>query len=240
MSKYNLMDTVLGNGSRPWKYKVNMSVPSSISTNFGISYNETVDTLVYNTELPELKLNTISFDIDGKPIHIPGMRETNNTWKATFYLDESLSIRRMMEFWLLAADSSLSFSGEKSPAVLGDSILNGLGKIVNNGVSYGLSALSNFSPFLGDLAGDILGVLKSTIDDIRGEIILTQYTYNGEVAAVYTLHNAFPVGISSVNLSNDAIDKISEVTVTFSYTHFDYSKPQTLSELAIDAVTSLF
>lgn len=38
--------------------------------------------------------------------------------------------------------------------------------------------------------------------------------------AEYELYNAFPTGISSVELADDAVGKISEFTVTFAYSHW--------------------
>jgi len=67
----------------------------------------------------------------------------------------------------------------------------------------------------------------STEPSISGygkEISVEQLDRTGTPAGgIYTLHNAWPTTVSSVDLASDSNDTVSEFTVTFAYSHYDHS-----------------
>lgn len=54
----------------------------------------------------------------------------------------------------------------------------------------------------------------------KGDITLQQLGRTGEVLASYVLVGAFPISMDSIELSQDSMDTVEEVTVSFSYDYF--------------------
>ena len=52
------------------------------------------------------------------------------------------------------------------------------------------------------------------------DITVSQLSATNIPTATYQLRNAFPTAISAVDLADDAADTISELTVTFTYSHW--------------------
>lgn len=58
-------------------------------------------------------------------------------------------------------------------------------------------------------------------DTFHKDINLYQLSFDEtEQTSKYTLHNAYPIGISTTNVSYEGDGKVSEFTVTFAYTHY--------------------
>ena len=51
-------------------------------------------------------------------------------------------------------------------------------------------------------------------------IIVRQFDYGGNEIYAYTLYNAWPSDISTIDLSYDSTDTVEEFTVTWSYDYF--------------------
>lgn len=67
----------------------------------------------------------------------------------------------------------------------------------------------------------------------RGEVKIYQYDFNTATDMIcYTLYNVFPDSISTVELNSESTGAVSDVTVSFSFSHYDV---EVLSENKIDS-----
>ena len=57
--------------------------------------------------------------------------------------------------------------------------------------------------------------------DYMNDLTVMQLNSQNEVTSTYVLHNAYPTVVSAVDLAADSADTISEVTVTFAYSHWE-------------------
>lgn len=62
---------------------------------------------------------------------------------------------------------------------------------------------------------------QAKLGDYKGTVEIVQLDRQGNEKATYTLENAWPTTVSEVSLGADSNDQVSEVTVTFAYSHYE-------------------
>jgi hypothetical protein len=142
------IELALGNGARPSKYKISITPPTILMSS-GFATDKTLNTLICETKIPAMKMNTCDIGMDGRTIQIPYAIDIKNTWSASFYVDDAYIARRFFEYWMLFIDSYSCATVEDPPSSLGDAAIGGLGKGLGGLINKGVSALSNLGSRFG-------------------------------------------------------------------------------------------
>lgn len=100
-NKIAQLKAALGAAARANKYRINFSIPSSVST---VSDLSEANVLCKATSFPSITLGQIEAYNQGRKLIIPGDTAYTNTWEVTFYQTENHALRRDMIAWLHAAD----------------------------------------------------------------------------------------------------------------------------------------
>lgn len=95
------LKSALGAGARANKYRINFSIPSTVST---VSNLQNADVLCKATSFPSMTIGQIEIFNQGRKLIIPGDTTYTTTWSVTFYNTEDHSLRRDMINWMKAAD----------------------------------------------------------------------------------------------------------------------------------------
>lgn len=222
------MELGLGNGARPCNYKLNMKMPNALGTS--IMTNQFLDTLVKNTSMPGSTLNTREFWVDGHVIKLPGVVEQDQTWEATFYLDDGYYMRYKMENWIQLCDKfflkkDISAGGGKEGIV--GAIQNFfMGSSANkNTVQAAISSTATGNGIVSKVLqkeGYITDTSYKANELLATEIVVTQQSYTGGDIATCIMYNAFPTKISAIKFDDADTNNISEFAVTFTYSHHEY------------------
>jgi len=94
----------------------------------------------------------------------------------------------------------------------------------------------------GDYSSDDPNEIKQMKENIKKlkqyteTLGITQYNFDLDKPAVeYTLHNCFPISISSVEVNSESVGQLQEFTVTFAYTYYTNKINKDLDKLnAVD------
>ena len=72
-------------------------------------------------------------------------------------------------------------------------------------------------------------------------ILLKQQNFDGDqTTAVYELFNAFPIGVSTVEMNSESVGAITEFTVSFSYSHYKSENVPGGNDNFIDSLVDKF
>jgi T4-like virus tail tube protein gp19 len=100
----NKLYSVLGDGGRPTKFKLNLMPPRQLMNKYNLKF-EDLDILCHATTLPSLSAQITEYKFKGRTIPLPGIQEYNQTWTCTFYNHENHNLRQLMIDWLLSAQT---------------------------------------------------------------------------------------------------------------------------------------
>ena len=109
------LKSALGAGARANKYRLNFSVPSTVST---VSDLKTADALCKATTFPGMEIGKIEVWGQGRKLIVPGDTTYTNDWTVTFYNTEDHALRRDMISWMKSADDFQNNSHSGNPASL--------------------------------------------------------------------------------------------------------------------------
>jgi hypothetical protein len=239
----------IGNGARPHNYSIAINMPAELGPSFVT--NKWFESLILTTDFPGAKMNTRSVFIDGHEIKIPGTMQQDQTWKATFYLDDNYYARIKMESWMYLLDNyflhkappSAGFADAGSMAInkVTDMIKNFFKPKSSGGIVS--SILESGSSFIDKvLANEGFGqAVKLMAGQVRkASITVTQKSYTGTDILSCTMYNAFPIDISSITFDDSDVSSISQFTVTFAYSHHEIHKGSGLGDMLGSKLSSMF
>ena len=123
----NKMNQILGDISRPTKFKCQIYLPEKIKLDLQISGQgqtnslpgesaQYLDYFCFASSFPGLTVQTIDFKFKGRNLPIKSIQEYSQKWTATFYNDEQHSVRRAFLEWMLY-DQSYQYEDKKSGKV---------------------------------------------------------------------------------------------------------------------------
>ncbi len=115
MNKVAELKTALGPAARPNKYRLNFSVPSTVSTSADLAQ---ADALCKAASFPTVSIGQIEVFNQGRKLIIPGDTAYENTWTLTFYQTEDHALRKDMIAWMKAADNFKENSHATDPGAL--------------------------------------------------------------------------------------------------------------------------
>lgn len=91
----------LGAGARVNKYRINFSIPASVSTKSDLS---AADILCKAASFPSVSIGQIEVFNQGRKLVLPGDTTYTNTWALTFYQTEDHGLRKDLLAWMHAID----------------------------------------------------------------------------------------------------------------------------------------
>jgi len=104
--------------------------------------------------------------------------------------------------------------------VPGDRVFTDWTVTVVNEENQGLrKAFDNWMKYINDPDGE--EVIRDNNDSYRCKIRIIHLKADGTISRVYELVDAFPVDVSAIELSYDAVDVIQDFSVTFQYHYMD-------------------
>lgn len=112
----NLMDLVVGNVTRPYKFNCSINLPDPIKNAIGLY---TVDAAIKATTLPAMKAKHLELKQNGRTIRQPLSQEFPGTWEVTFYLGELMFFRQAMEKWVASYDNFYDGLNDSSSMLTG-------------------------------------------------------------------------------------------------------------------------
>lgn len=242
----NRLDMALGNGNRPYQYKVSIELPSAMASM--MLDNTKVDALCKKVSVPDMQMEQVSMHIHGREVKVPFATNYSSETSIGFYLDDEFFMRHVLEFWMLSMDCYRTFNNpnyigglQPSPGVvdslknLGNSIIN---KLIDKGKSLLGSAISDVASYTGNetlksgasmLDNFLNGISGSKLDAYKfGKILITPLNYNMNEICTYTLYNVYPINLSTINYANESIGTITEFDANFYYSHYTIESPTTL------------
>lgn len=217
-----------GNFARPCNYRLQMEMPALIGTS-PVS-NKYLDTLVKNTSIPGTEVTTRDFWIDGHVVKLPGVAKQDQTWEATFYLDDEYYARLKFEAWIQLCDKYFmrqkpSMSKVDRIATGISNLLPGKDRTITTPTNSANTSSSNW--FNDALKREGFGAKTAgeNGEALQAKILLTQQTYTGADLVTCTMYNVFPTKITPIRFDDADSTSVSEFTVTFSYSHHEVIAP---------------
>jgi len=98
-SKLNELKNTLGMGARVNKYKVMLAAP------VGPNDDVKIDVLCKGSSIPAKTIGQIEVWNQGRKVIIAGDAQFENAWSLTFWDDQTLSLRKSFDDWLLFIDN---------------------------------------------------------------------------------------------------------------------------------------
>lgn len=133
-NKISQLKNALGAAARANKYRVNFSIPASVSTASDLSQ---ANVLCKATSFPSVTLGQIEVHNQGRKLVIPGDTSYTTTWELTFYQTEEHALRKDMISWLHAADDFQRNRHTGNPAdIMGELSVEQLDSAGNPTVKY--------------------------------------------------------------------------------------------------------
>ena len=132
----NRLDLALGNGNRPYQYKVSITVPtiiigtaptstvsstllSGLTNTLGLTNTgnlnvdqSTIDALCNKASVPSLSTEQVSMFVHGREVKVPFGTVSTHESTVSFYLDDSYYMRHLLEFWMLSRDCYYEFANK--------------------------------------------------------------------------------------------------------------------------------
>lgn len=252
-SYYDSLENVLGNGFRPFRYRLEIKMPSYVEYDTGIFSNNIANTLVKATTLPGVRMQQRNFTTKGgHTVPIVGTKVFDQEWNATFYLDDKFQLRIAFEQWIGILDSFGSGIPRKKTSLM-DSLKKSLGDALvgSDGIFGGARetvAKADPATTLGDVPiGDYIpkisyGTMYKPSDEktnMYGEIKITPLDINDETEIyTYTLHNVHPIYLQSITLDDTMTANIGEFTCSFAFSHYSIESSKSLLDVVGGAVIS--
>jgi hypothetical protein len=262
----NLELALGGNGARGFKYKISIDFPSKLSI-LNLTAPK-LNTLCKATTIPGVKINQRDFYKWGHAYKLPGTKVYDTDWSATFYLDDSYSVRIAIEKWIALIDryntqgsTEIEDNQDLSSMVSGlfnnavDSISSSAKDILTNGIQSGISSLTNstIASNLGNSTIGQLGDIDQSVKDWTGDnrasvaksdsmfgtIRITQVHVIGTDSITYVLHDVYPIGISSISFDDSRVDSINEFSCNFSFSNYTIEPSNSLVSGLKDASNSI-
>jgi hypothetical protein len=104
--------------------------------------------------------------------------------------------------------------------VPGDRVFTDWTVTVVNDENQGMrKAFDNWMKYINDPDGE--EVIREDTASYRCNIKITHFKADGTISRVYLLADAFPVDVSAIELSYDAVDVIQDFSVTFQYHYME-------------------
>lgn len=123
MSILSKLEGALGNGGRPYRYKISITPAGEASK----GELELLNTLAKATTIPGVRIQPRNFMYKGHIIPIDGTKIYDNEWQCTFYLDDDYSTRLILEYWVSYIDAFMSgLSPEPAGKGLMDSLIGAM------------------------------------------------------------------------------------------------------------------
>lgn len=94
----------LGNGARPYKFKVELSLPNDIVVSSILDSNK-INTLCKSTQLPGVRVSQRVFWDNGHQYYLPSTKIYDTEWTSSFYIDDNFFVRTILEKWVALIDS---------------------------------------------------------------------------------------------------------------------------------------
>jgi hypothetical protein len=152
------LKSALNAGARANKYRLNFSVPSTVSTSSNL---QNADALCKATQFPAMTVGQIEVFNQGRKLMIPGDTTYENSWNITFYNTEDHALRRDMISWMIAADNFQKNTHSGNPAsIMGEMSVEQLDSAGNPTVKY-----TFHNVFVSEVAA--LEVADDTVDTIQ-------------------------------------------------------------------------
>jgi hypothetical protein len=248
------MELVLGNGARPYQFKISIEPPNSLAINNFLG-NSNINTLCKATTIPGCRISQRAFnDMSGHIINLPSNKVYDTEWSATFYLDDFYSIKLMLEQWVALLDS---YIGQKPSQIkVGQSLLAmGANKAISLGSSLigdSLSKLKSsssspiaieYNKLMGDVKADVQQYSsgKATAvpnkSEYFGTVRITQISVTGADIVTYILNNAYPIMIGPIQFDDSRVDIINEFMCSFSFTSYTIESGGDLVDMADKALS---
>lgn len=98
------LESALGNGARPYKYRIEIKPANGADK----GDNSLLNTLCKATSIPGVRLQPRNFFIKGHSVPVDGIKQYDTEWNCTFYLDGDYTTRLILEHWLAYIDGSMS------------------------------------------------------------------------------------------------------------------------------------
>lgn len=221
INKFDGLDWVLSNGQRPFRYKIEFTLPPNLQGKAGKFANNGFDMLCKEVKLPDIKINQNQIGIFGRTVNLPSVREFKNTIPVTFYVDETSFSRRTIEYWALMCDSS-GLGKEQAPNKVGSGVIpfGGAGALDS---LLGSDVLTK--PYIQETSDYTKGEMANLVGTNTyyfGDMTVYAQNYSGNIVFSYKFYNVYPISTSTTPFEDSTTDRIVEFTAEFSYTTFEY------------------
>jgi hypothetical protein len=203
-----------GNGARPFKFKIELTLPQKLAS-YGTTQSQRINTLCKSTTIPGSRMTQRGFWDNGHMYNLPSTKVYDTEWTGSFYLDDSYTIRMLMEKWIALFDY---YNGQKySDVPITGDVLGTVADIAGQalqGVATQLSgmadnAINTASSFINDTFGTSLGrtniagtALVADVEDgltgfLKGEDVVS---YNDSQATIFG-----SIKITQLDITNSEI-----------------------------------
>lgn len=210
-----------GNGSRPFKYKINIVMPYLVNLYLENITDGNINTLCKSTQIPGVKVNTRDFHRFGHSYKLPTIKTFDTEWSATFYLDDAYAVRVALDKWISAIDQYNSQGLNDYDDTT--SLMTKIEKKIDAGGSMLKKLLTTKNP---------LASTPTDFPSVTGEIQITQINVVGYDTVTYVLHDAFPISLSQIQFDDAKTDSISDFTASFAFSHYTIEFPSMLDSFA--------
>lgn len=243
LGKYRKIESRLGNGFRPYKFRCHFQLPNRLRDLQSLCNDSMF--LVKEMAIPDVFIEETRLSLLGREVGIPLWERTRSEITLTFLLDEDFIVRDLMNVWMRMIDKTLASKNE-IPLTLGSTISSATGE--------GYEPLPNERLSLSGLTG---GKWKSTVvnaltswmsntddqsTDILGTMTVSPLDFMNLKISSYVLHNLYPIRIEQVRLQSQDENTIGTVGITFSYSHYSRVRPtlvDSAKDLAVDAISGV-
>lgn len=225
LSKFRRMESKLGDGLRPYKFKAVINFPEYLIPVF-LSAFSGMDLLLKNIDIPSVSVQTTTVTIMGREVTIPLYQEINNEIPLTFYVDNALIIRDAFEFWIRSYDKSLCQKEEVPSDRFGNWSIKGIVNMLKKNPT--------------DL---ILTPGDSKNLDYTGSIEVFPLDYLNLRIEKFIINNAYPIRVEAIKMDSSDVSSIAQVTVSFKYSHITRKKitlKDSIVDMGMDAISGVY
>ena len=243
----NRLDYALGNGNRPYQYKVSIQPPLAMVSALMID-SDKLDALCKRVQVPDMQMEQVPIHIHGREVKVPFSTTYSSESVIGFYVDDDFYMRHILEYWMLSLDcykvlNDNSFIDDLVPTNMLDKLKSLGTQVINKAVS----ELKAFALIEASILANNIGFdqTKAYIDNYMegfkrepekskyGTVSITPLTYNGEDICTYVLYNVYPMNLGTMQYANDSVGAISEFDCTFYYSHYTIERGSSILGTAV-------
>lgn len=213
-------------GTRLNKYLIEIPVDSGDSTSLNI--------LCKSANFPERTMDTVPVFHKGRKYNMRGETNYGGTYEVTIIDDNKMTFRKIFDEWMKKVDNSKPAEANNSFGSFDVGISDAL-----NEINAGVNAAKMVKNVVKDpklIVDMFFGFIEGggTAVDYQTDINIWQLNRSGEKVYGYVIQNAFPSSIGSITYQDEALNTLTEYTITFTFSEFQSLENKSYFSQALD------